>query len=180
MRTSAKVSQTQRTPLRVCRKGCSLTCCIPLAPETRSHSCVPSGHCSDFHHHTHNNFTPPPGSHGCLPRSCPAHLYLQLLALQLANTRNTESVRLASHPSKALMRDSGESLQGWPSPWPAGFHPFFLPTCNVEGRGRHFTAHTSILESLKHGACSIITLTVQISPYSALSSPFKFTEFLGL
>lgn len=50
-------------------------------PQKHSHSWVPSERCSGFHNRTRNSFTPLPGSRGCLPRSCPAHLCLQLPAL---------------------------------------------------------------------------------------------------
>lgn len=95
-----------RSPFQVCwdfRRS------VPLAPETYSHSGVPSGRCSDFHHHTHNNRTPLPGSHSCLPRSRPAHLQFQLLAPQLPSTRCTGSYtkRKQMHPSKVLRKDSG-------------------------------------------------------------------------
>lgn len=128
-----------RIPFRVC---CHLPCCVPLAPETHSHSSVLAGLCSDFHHYTRNNFTPLPGSsHGCLPRSCPARLYLPLLALQLVNDKCTGSMRLAG---------TNEGLRtpaGWTSLWPAAFHPFSPRTCYVKGLRRHFSARTSFLEA---------------------------------
>lgn len=67
-------------------------CSVPLAPETHSHSRVTSGRGSDCHPHTHNNCTPLPGSHGCLPRSRPAHLS-PAPALQLARVRRSASER---------------------------------------------------------------------------------------
>lgn len=132
-----------RTPFRVCHNCCHLPGCVPLAPETHSHSNVLSGLCSDFHHYTHNNFTPLPGSsHGCLPASCPAHLYLQLLALQLVNAKCTGSMCPAG-TNKGLRRTPA----GWPSLWPTAFHPFSPRTCYVKSLRRHFPARTSFLEA---------------------------------
>lgn len=115
-----------------------------------SHSCVPSGRCSDIHHHTHNNCTPLPGSHSCLPRSCPAHLYHQLLALQLASARCTGSYHERKQTpgcphQRGTTKDSGRSIQGWPSLWPAAFHPSPL---KLTHQGSERTPHYPFQHSL--------------------------------
>lgn len=49
-----------------------------------------------------------------------------------------ENRRLAVHPSKVLRNDSGRSVQGWPSLWPAAFHPSPLErTCQGSERTLH-------------------------------------------
>lgn len=74
-----KVIQPHEGPRSGCARTAVISCAASHWLQKPTHSCVPPGHCSDFHRHTHNNFTPLPGSHGHLPRSRPAHLYLQLL-----------------------------------------------------------------------------------------------------
>lgn len=153
-----------RTPLRVCHNCCHLPCCVPLAPETHSHSGILSGLCSDFHHYTHNNFTPLPGSsRGCLPRSCPARLYLQLLALQLVNDKCTGSLGLL-----ALTKDSGEHLQG--GRVSGQQPPTHSPHEHVMSRAWEDTSlpAPAFLKPKALGPCHNYLLTLQMSPSSAL------------